>query len=75
MIVKTDFDSIKGNQNLLIEKCQTKNLLKFNVEFCLKILRPVYKNSETMHFTTDFVSNLFLVQLSKALRVEFFFKV
>ena len=67
LIVKNDLDSIKGDQNLLNEKkilenCKTKTLINFNVDykhFRLKILRSIYKNSEAMHFTSDFVSNLF----------------
>ena len=44
------------------ENCKTKSLLNFNVDYkqyCLKIRTSIYKNLETLHFTTDFVSNLF----------------
>ena len=66
LIVKNDLDSIKGDQNLLNEKIlenwKTKTLINFNVDykhFRLKILRSIYKILEAMHFTSDFVSNLF----------------
>ena len=45
-----------------LENCKTKNLKKFNVDykhFGSKILTSIYKNLETIHFATDFVSNLF----------------
>ena len=67
LIVKNDLDSIKEDQKSskrksFSENCKTKSLLSFNVDYkqyCLKILRSIYKNLETMHFTTDFVSNLY----------------
>ena len=57
---------MKGDQNLqrkiIIENCKTKSLMNSNVDykhFCLKNLRSINKNLETLHFTSDFVSNLF----------------